>query len=260
MARATFYYQLKQLGKTDRYADVRARIAAIYHLHKGRYGYRRITLALRNEGFKINHKAVERLMRGDGLKSPVRAKKYRSYRGQEGRIAPNVLKRDFSADRPNSKWVTDVTEFALFGQKRYLSPVMDLYNGEIISYTISRHPNLFMVTSMVSKALKNINADNALILHSDQGWHYQNRAYQTILREKGVTQSMSRKGNCLDNAAMENFFGILKSELLYLQTFRSMDHFTAELKKYIDYYNNHRIKAKLNGMSPVQYRTHSVNT
>ncbi len=112
---------------------------------------------------------------------------------------------------------------------------------------------------MVNKALKGIEPAYELILHSDQGWHYQNRTYQNILKQKGVTQSMSLKGNCLDNAAMENFFGILKSELLYLQTFKSIDHFTAELKKYIDYYNNHRIKAKLKGMSPVQYRTHSLS-
>jgi putative transposase len=259
MARATFYYQLKQSHKEDKHADVRARIAEIYHFHKGRYGYRRITLALRNEGFVVNHKAVERLMRQDGLKSLVRIKKYRSYRGQEGRIAPNILKRDFSADKPNRKWATDVTEFSLFGQKRYLSPVMDLYNGEIISYTVSKHPNLLMVTRMVNKALKGIDPADGLILHSDQGWHYQNRAYQKILKKKGVTQSMSRKGNCLYNAAMENFFGILKSELLYLQKFKSIEHFTVELKKYIDYYNNQRIKTKLKGMSPVKYRTHSLS-
>jgi putative transposase len=257
MARATFYYQIKQLHNTDKYADVRARIVAIYHLHKGRYGYRRITLALRDEGFTINHKTVERLMRREGLKSLVRVKKYRSYRGQEGRIVPNVLKRNFEVDRPNRKWATDVTEFSLFGQKRYLSPVMDLYNGEIISYTVSKHPNLLMVTSMLDKALRGIDSDGGLILHSDQGWHYQNPTYQNILKEKGVTQRMSRKGNCLDNAAMESIFGTLKSELLYLQQFRSIDHFTAELKKYIDYYNNQRIKTKLKGMSPVKYRTHS---
>ncbi len=259
MARATFYYQIKQSHRADKHAVVSARMVEIYHLHKGRYGSRRITLALRNEGFVINHKRVERLMRRHGLKSLVRVKKYRSYRGQEGRIAPNVLRRDFRADRPNHKWATDVTEFSLFGQKRYLSPVMDMYNGEIISYTISKHPNLLMVTRMVDKALRGIGVEDQLILHSDQGWHYQNRAYQNILREKGVTQSMSRKGNCLDNAVMENFFGILKSELLYLQSFSSMDHFTTELRKYIDYYNNHRIKAKLKGMSPVEYRTHSLN-
>ncbi len=259
MARATFYYHIKQSHRGDKYAFVRERITAIYHLHKGRYGYRRITLALRNEGIAINHKTVERLMRRDGLKSLIRIKKYRSYRGQVGRIAPNVLMRNFKADKPNRKWATDVTEFALFGQKRYLSPVMDLFNGEIISYTLSKHPNLLMVTNMLNKAVKRVKSDDGLIIHSDQGSHYQNPAYQNILKQKGITQSMSRKGNCLDNAAMENFFGILKSEVLYLQAFKSINHFSAELKKYIEYYNNDRIKAKLKGMSPVKYRTHSSN-
>jgi len=258
MARATFYYYLKQLRKADKYITVRSRITDIYHRNKGRYGYRRITLALRNEGVVVNHKTVERLMREEGLKCAVRVKRYRSYKGQVGRIAPNVLQRDFSSTQPNKKWATDVTEFSLFGQKRYLSPIMDLYNGEIISYTIYEHPNLLMVTNMLKTALAGIGNDSGLVLHSDQGWHYQHAVYQQMLKDKGVTQSMSRKGNCLDNAVMENFFGLLKSELLYLQKFSSMDEFTAELKAYIKYYNNDRIKAKLRGMSPVQYRTHAV--
>jgi putative transposase len=260
MARATFYYHFKALRQPDKHVSVRKRIIEIYHLHKGRYGYRRITLALRNEGFVINHKTVERLMSQNGLKSQVRIKRYRSYRGQVGSITPNVLMRNFKTNRPSHKWVTDVTEFSLFGQKRYLSPIMDLYNGEIISYTLMQHPTLLMVTNMLNKALKGLGRVDGLILHSDQGWHYQNPSYQNMLKNKRITQSMSRKGNCLDNAAMENFFGILKSELLYLQKFSSMDEFSAELKKYIKYYNNNRIKAKLKGMSPVNYRTHSSKT
>ena len=161
-------------------------------------------------------------MRENGIKCQVRIKKYRSYRGQEGKIAPNILERDFAATAPNCKWVTDVTEFALFGQKRYLSPILDLYNGEIISYTISERPNLLMVINMLTNAIKNINGNINLILHSDQGWHYQHSVYQNTLKNKGITQSMSRKGNCLDNAVMENFFGLLKSELLYLQKISSI--------------------------------------
>lgn len=255
MARSTFYYHQSRFNLPDKHASLRERITEIYHQHKGRYGYRRITLTLRNEGVIVNHKTVERLMQQSGLKSLVRVKKYRSYRGQTGKIAPNILKRDFVADAPNKKWATDVTEFSVCGQKIYLSPVIDLYNGEIISYTLSLRPDLSMVTSMLNKTPGTI--DGELILHSDQGWHYQHYAYQDILKNKGITQSMSRKGNCLDNAVIENFFGIFKSELLYLQKFSSVDQFTYELKKYIEYYNNDRIKAKLNGMSPVQYRTHS---
>lgn len=258
MARSVFYYHLSRLGEADKYSSLREQVKTIYHRHKGRYGYRRITMELRNQGVVVNHKTVEKLMQQSGIKSLVRAKKYRSYRGQAGKIAPNILKRDFTATLPNQKWATDVTEFLICGQKQYLSPVIDLYNGEIISYTISQTPNLLMVTSMLDKAVKIKRKGDNLTLHSDQGWQYQHFNYQNMLKENGIRQSMSRKGNCLDNAVIENFFGILKSELLYLQKFCSMEEFVKQLKEYIHYYNNHRIKAKLKGMSPVKYRTHSI--
>lgn len=257
MARATFYYHLKQLQTPDKYGAIRNQINEVFHANKGRYGYRRITLELHNNSIIINHKTVERLMRESGLRCQVRLKKYRSYKGTAGKIAPNILERDFKTASPNKKWVTDVTEFALFGHKRYLSPILDLFNGEIISYSISDHPNLTMVTTMLNKALKTITKDTGLVLHSDQGWHYQHAAYQKILKNKGVIQSMSRKGNCLDNAVMENFFGLLKSELLYLQKFTSIENFENELKNYIHYYNNFRIKEKLKGLSPVMFRIQS---
>ena len=134
--------------------------------------------------------------------------------------APNLLNRDFYAEKPNQKWVTDVTEFSLFGEKLYLSPILDLHSSDLVSYTISERPVLSMVTSMLDEAFAKIPAGTNLILHSDQGWQYQHRQYQRMLREKGIRQSMSRKGNCLDNAVIENFFGLLKSELLYLQEFQ----------------------------------------
>ena len=147
-----------------------------------------------------------------------------------------------------------MTEFSLFGSKLYLSPVLDLYNGEIISYAISDRANYRQVEEMLDKAFSRLPGGSGLIFHSDQGWQYQNARYQKRLLEKGVRQSMSRKGNCLDNAVMENFFGLLKSELLYLRTFQSLDEFCQELVAYLEYYNNNRIKEKLNGLSPVQYR------
>ena len=166
----------------------------------------------------------------------------------------NLLERDFKADQPNQKWVTDVTEFALFGIKLYLSPIIDLYNGEVISYNLSRHPNLNQVTDMLEKAFSKIPDNTNLILHSDQGWQYQHKHYQKMLKEKGIRQSMSRKGNCLDNACAENFFSLLKTELLYLQEFHSVEHFIEELHEYIEWYNNKRIKLKLNGLSPIDFR------
>ena len=194
-----------------------------------------------------------------GLVCHVRMKKYRSYKGEVGKIAPNLLQRNFHADRPNQKWVTDVTEFSLFGQKLYLSPILDLCISDLVSCTISDRPVISMVTSMLDKAFEQIPDDTNLILHSDQGWHYQHKQYQQMLRNKGIRQSMSRKDNCLDNAVIENFFGLLKSELLYLQEFNSMGHFKQELIEYLDYYNNKRIKAKLKGLPPALHTQQALS-
>ena len=169
------------------------------------------------------------------------------------------MNRDFRAEKPNQKWVTDVTEFSLFGEKLYLSPILDLCSSDLVSYTISDRPALSMVTTMLDEAFAKIPAETNLILHSDQGWQYQHKQYQQMLREKGVRQSMSRKGNCLDNAVIENFFGLLKSELLYLQEFQSMEHFKQELVAYLDYYNNRRIKEKLKGLPPAIHRQQALS-
>lgn len=205
----------------------------------------------------MNHKTVRRLMSEMGLKCMVRMKKYRSYRGKVGKIAPNVLARNFQATKPNEKWVTDVTEFHLHGEKLYLSPVLDLFNGEIIAYQLEKRPVYALVSKMLDKAFQQLNKDEFPILHSDQGWHYQMKSYQHALKARGILQSMSRKGNCLDNAVIENFFGLLKSELLYLKEFESMEHFQQELESYMYYYNHKRMKVKLKGMSPIQYRIHA---
>jgi len=258
MARSTFYYRKRQLNLPDKYEFEKKVIADIFNKNRGRYGYRRITLEMKNKGYALNHKTVSKLMRAIGKKCEVRMKKYRSYKGEVGKIAPNILERDFKANKPNQKWVTDVTEFSVHGIKCYLSPIIDLFNREIISYNISHRPSLDLVMNMIDNALCKVPDKTNLILHSDQGWHYQHKNYQLKLKQKGVLQSMSRKGNCLDNAAMESFFGVLKSELLYLQKFDSIQHFYNELIEYLDYYNNRRIKAHLNGMSPVKYRTHSI--
>lgn len=256
LARSSFYYHINRLKSKDKYSNVKKIITEIFQQNKGRYGYRRITLELNNRSVKLNHKTVYKLMDTIGLKCKVRMKKYRSYKGEIGKIAPNILERNFKANKPNQKWATDITEFSLFGKKSYLSPIIDLYNGEIVSYNITNRPTLDLVIDMVDSALDKIHDNANLILHSDQGWHYQHPNYQKRLQKKGVWQSMSRKGNCLDNAVIENFFGLLKSELLYLQEFKSIEHFHQEVKEYIDYYNNDRIKANLKGMSPVKYRTH----
>jgi transposase InsO family protein len=195
-------------------------------------------------------------MRMCSLKSEVRAKKYCSYRGEVGTVARNVIDRNFKAMAPNQKWATDVTVFKIKDTKLYLSPIIDMYNSETVSYALSESPGFRQITEMLDKAFAKIPDNTNLILHSDQGWQYFMKPYQWRLKSKGVLQSMSRKGNCLDNAVIENFFGIVKTELLYLQNFESMAQFQDELVQYIEYYNNRRIKAKLKGMSPVKYRTH----
>ena len=256
MARSSFYYQVKQNKLPDKYKVIKKLIQSIYHKHKGRYGYRRITDELKNKGIIINHKTVLRLMKLLGLKSIIRLKKYKSYKGEQGKIAPNILERNFKATAPNQKWATDITEFNVAGKKLYLSPIIDLFNQEIISYELTERPVFNQVVMMLKKAFKKIPNNTNLTLHSDQGWQYQMKQYQSILKEKGIIQSMSRKGNCLDNAIIENFFGTLKSEMFYTQKFKSIEQLKKEIDKYIIYYNNERIKSNLNKMSPIKYRTH----
>ena len=253
--RSTYYYWEKRLDRPDKYAGVKTKIQEIYHEHKGRYGYRSIPKKLEKYGFHYDPKTINRLMNEMGLKCEVRMKKYRSYKGNVGTVAPNILQREFKADKMNQKWVTDITEFHLFGEKRYLSPVLDLCNGEIIAYRVMKRPVYQLVDDMLNQAIEHLQPEDRVILHSDQGWHYQMKKYQRTLKQHGITQSMSRKGNCLDNAVIENFFGLLKSELLYLQEFENMEHFEKELADYIHYYNHKRMKAKLKDLSPVEYRT-----
>lgn len=255
MARSVFYYNLASLAAGGKYDTERELIREIFHEHKGRYGYRRITAELHNRGYGINHKTVQRLMKSMGLKCQIRKVHYRSYKGKVGRVAPNILNRDFKADRPNQKWVTDVTQMKIGQTKLYLSPIVDLFNEEVVAYNISTSPNMEQIYNMLEKALEKSGNMKGLILHSDQGWQYQQTGYCRKLEEHGIVQSMSRKGNCLDNAVAENFFGIMKSELLYTQKFSDPKIFIKALEEYIHYYNNKRIKLKLNGKSPVQYRT-----
>lgn len=252
--RSTYYHYTKNQSNPDKYADIRPVICHVFNENKGRYGYRRITAELHKRGVTINHKTILKLMNELNLHCNVRIKRYNSYRGEVGEVAPNLLNREFEATCPNEKWVTDITEFHLYNKKIYLSPILDLYNGEIISYNISDHPRFSQVTTMLNQAFEKIPDNTGLILHSDQGWQYRMKAYREALKAKGIRQSMSRKATWLDNAVVENFFGHLKSELLYNQMFDSVDHFVQELHDYMKYYNEKRIKKKLNYMSPIEYR------
>jgi putative transposase len=260
LASSTFYYQRGALTVEDKYADLKKTIREIYDRHKGRYGYRRIRSVLVGMGTQINHKTVQRLMEQLGIKSLVRPKKYRSYKGELSKAAPNEIDRDFSAEQPNEKWVTDVTEFAVAGKKVFLSPVMDLFNREIVAFKMDTRPSYKLVHSMLNSALRKLKPEDRPIVHSDQGWQYRMRAYQETLTERGLVQSMSRKGNCHDNAAMESFFGVLKTEFFYLNQFKSVGQLRRGLTNYIRYYNEERIKMQLGGLSPVAYRAQHAST
>lgn len=261
LARSTYYYHLKQLYKPDKNQDIKIEIQSIYREHKGNYGYRRINLELRNRGYSVNHKKVQRLMKVLGLVARIRRKrKYSSYQGEIGKKAENLIQRQFEAAKPMEKCYTDVTEFAIpaSARKLYLSPVLDGFNSEIIAFNLSCSPNLEQVQTMLEQAFTEEHYENT-ILHSDQGWQYQHDSYHRFLESKGIQASMSCKGISPDNGMMESFFGILKSEMFYgyEKSFQSLKQLEQAIVDYINYYNNKRIKVKLKGLSPVQYRTKS---
>ncbi|WP_128880646.1 IS3 family transposase [Shigella dysenteriae] len=255
LARSTLYYQLSLQKAKDKYADVKQLIASIFHEHRGCYGYRRIHCELQKRGLTFSGKTVRKLMQQLGLKSPVRLKKYRSYRGNMGLAAENILQRQFKAEAPCEKWVTDITEFRAGGQKLYLSPILDLFNGEIVAWETACRPTEELVKRMLNKGLESLAEGEKPLLHSDQGWHYRIKSYQSALADKGLVQSMSRKGNCLDNAVMENFFGHLKEEIYYRRDYRSVEELENAVNEYITYWNQKKIKLSLGGLSPVEYRT-----
>ena len=257
LARSTFYDYI-QHPITDKYKKEKQEIQDIFNANKGRYGYRRVLLVLKQKGYAINHKTVLKLMNALNIKGKQQKNdKYHSYKGEVGTIAYNLLNREFRADKHFEKLTIDITQFKVGSEKVYLSPVMDLYNREIVSYSISLSPNLWQIREILDGLFKKLPANAKPLFHSNQGWQYQHAEYQRLLSEHNITQSMSRKGNCMDNGAMENFFGRLKVEMFYGEKFESVNAFIDEIKRYIDYYNNERISMKLKGMSPVQYRTHS---
>lgn len=243
----------------DRYAKVRPIVREVFDNAYRSYGYRRVKAVLAaKHGVAISGKTVLRLMGEESRFCQVRRKKYRSFKGEVGLAAPNVLARAFAAEAPNQKWATDVTEFKVLGQKQYFSPVIDLFNGEVVAYELKPSPVLSLVTGMLEKAFQKLEPGQKPIIHSDQGWHYRHRGYQQELKVRGLQQSMSRKGNCLDNAVAENFFGHFKEEFLRQRSFSSLTEFKAELDAYIHWFNHDRIRLKLKGLSPVDYRTQSL--
>ena len=273
LARSTYYVILSKDDKDIKNDSVMNKIIEIFYSHKTRYGYRRITLELVNQGFIINHKKVKRLMSKIGLYGKTPKIKYKSYTGDHNGVTKNLLlnkiidkennntyfERSFKTTRCNQIWGTDVTQFSIKAGKLYLSPIIDFHNREIVAFNVSKSPNFEQITDMLTKGIGKFDHIDELIMHSDQGWQYQMKNYKAILAKKKIKQSMSRKGNCLDNSPTENFFGKLKNEMFYGEehTFDSLKDLEGAIVNYIDYYNNHRITTKLKGMTPVQYRNHS---
>ena len=263
------------MNKDMKNDEIMNTIIDIYYTHKGRYGYRRITLELHNRGYIVNHKKVKRLMSIMGLYAITPKAKYKSYKGDMNGTTKNLLltkmvdegnhktyyERNFETATCNEIWSTDVSEFHIAAGKLYLSPIIDLHNREIISYNISASPNFEQTKDMLIKAFRQYDDLTGLILHSDQGWQYQMQPYHQILKEKGIKQSMSRKGNCLDNSPMENFFGRMKNEMFYgcEYTFETLEDLKIAMEEYIEYYNTQRITTKLKGLTPVQYRNQSLS-
>jgi putative transposase len=251
---STFYAWDAARKVPGKHAKAKKLIKQIYDDHKGRYGYRRIAVALCAHAVSLHANTVRRLMVGLNLKSTQRIKRYKSFKGSVGIVAPNLLQRDFSANAANQKWATDVTEFKVGGEKHYLSSIKDLFTREIIAHETRARPTMEMVNSMMKKALATLKPGEAPILHSDQGWHYQMPEFRKLLSNNNVIQSMSRKGNCLDNAAKESFFAVLKAECFHKQKFASIATLKTTIDEYIQYYNTQRISTVLGGLTPLQFR------
>lgn len=258
LPRTTYYrYAGGRNPRADRWADVRPLVREAFSRTPNGMGYRQVAMILEAEqGLSISGKTALKLMREEGLRCRIRRKRYDSYRGERGRVAGNILDRDFGAEAPMTKLVTDVTEFKVAGGKAYLSPVMDLYNNEIVAWSVTRSPNFAQAMEMLDGLGPRL--EGSALLHSDQGWQYQQLAYQRRLEEMGITQSMSRKATCLDNACMEGFFGHLKDEFYRGQRFSSFASFKEQIDAYIVYWNTRRYQTRLKGMTPEQYRGHSI--
>ena len=250
------YYEIINRKEKDKYNKIKERILKIYEENNGIYGYRRIKKTLEKEQVKISNKLVSKLMKELGIrgKRSNQKSKYNSYPGEKGQVVENLLERKFKAEKENEKWVTDISEFKINGEKLYLSPLMDLYNDEIISYELTKSPTIEVVKRMVAKGKRRLKEGENPILHTDQGCQYRSASYQKYLKENNIRPSMSKKGTCLDNAKAENLFSIIKNEFYYIQKFKDEKDFRKKIDEYIKYYNEKRIKERLNWMSPVEYR------
>ena len=278
IAKSVYYYTISKTDKDLKNEEIMLEIINIFYENNEDYGYRRIHLELLNKGYKVSHSKVKRLMSRMKLygRNPSPKQRYNSYKGDMNGECVNLLlkkkknthtgkineKRDFSTTSVNEKWTTDVSEFRIKYGKLYLSPIMDMHNREIVGYDISTNPNLSSINRMLDMAFCKYKNLKGLIFHSDQGWQYQHYSYHKRLEEKGIIQSMSRKGNCLDNSPMENFFGRMKNEMFYglEDTFNSLEELKQAMIDYINYHNNKRLSLKGKGLTPVEIRNQALQS
>ena len=259
MARSTFFYHQKRLTAPDKHAELKQAIRDSFQRNKHRYGYRRVLLDLRNQGWVVNHKLVYKLMRAMGLKAKIRQRRpYISYTGTISYIAENTLERNFTPDRLNTVFVSDVTEFKVAGRKVYLSPVMDLFDRSIVAHTVATSPSTAFTSASLAQAIKACAPEPGWMIHTDQGFQYKHSSWRTLISQHQGVQSMSRKGNCYDNAVMENFFGHLKTEMYHGEAFDTVAEFNQAIDEYIRWYNTERIQQRLKGLTPMQYRNQTL--
>lgn len=262
ISRGSYYKWLNNTNKQDKNKKLKEYINEIYNSSKKTYGYRRIKVALfRQYGISINHKKVRRLMNELNIKSVIRRKRFKysiPKSAYPSKIEPNILNRDFSSTKPNIKWSTDIT-YLYYGKNRnrvYLSAIKDLYNNEIISYEMSTSMDIKFVIDTVNKAIAPLSTavKKCLTIHSDQGIHYTCFDYKNLLKKNKITQSMSRRGNCYDNACIENFFGHLKCEEIHLNNYETKEDLENAVHSYIHWYNYHRFQEKLGNHTPIEYK------
>jgi transposase InsO family protein len=257
MPKSSYFYHRAALCIPDKYAEVRERVRAAFNEAKGRYGYRRIHVVLARDGRRVSEKVVRRLMREENLVVVGRKKrKYNAYKGEISPPVPNVIQRDFHADTPNPKRLTDLTEFALPAGRVYLSPIIDCFDGMVVSWSIGTSPDAELVNSMLDSAISTLGEGERPVIHSDRGSHYRWPGWIAKMEHTGLTRSMSKKGCSPDNAACEGFFGRVKNEMFYGRSWVgvSIREFMRTLDGYLHWHNEDRIKMSLGGRSPMEYR------
>lgn len=259
LARSTFFYHQARMDREDPQADLKEAVIEAFTQAHGRYGHRRVHAVLARQGWQVAKKTVLKLMRALGLVCKVRRRRpYMSWKGEVGKTAENILNREFTATAPNTKWVTDVTEFRVGTTKIYLSPIIDLFDRSVVSYSWNGSPNTKLTNSSLRKAIATLEPGQTPLVHSDQGFQYQHKSWRTLLTDAGLPQSMSRRATCLDNSMAENFFGHLKEELFHHNHFDTVQDFTHALDDYVDWYNTTRISTTMKGLSPAEYRAQAL--